>query len=1156
MTLPTILLLNDEKDTFSNLKKILEQKFFILFTSSPNEAAQFIKTNPNLVSAVCVSADLGQSSVSSSSQSVFVDFLRSVNSYAWSSHIPIIVSAKRHSDKVELEAMDNGAIDFIHEPYDEQIILRRFENVIRMRETSITMNTVSRDDLTGLYSKPYFLIQAQKILESRGEKNYDFICIDIERFKLVNDICGNEIGNKILRNLGQLILEEARKWNGIAGHFSEDVFFALSERPESFTNDGFKALIDRLNSLEEAKRFNLHLRLVFGIYKIHNMRVPISVMCDRAQMAAEKIKGHYGVYYSYYDDSIRKRMIGEQKIAGSMELALKNREFLVYYQPKYDLATETIAGAEALVRWKSKEMGVMSPADFIPLFEKNGFITRMDMYIWESVCIDLRSWIATGNKVIPVSVNVSRADLLNPNLVSTLTGLVEKYKIPPRYLHLEITESAYTEDPDQILKIIYELRKREFLIEMDDFGSGYSSLNMLSEMPIDILKLDMTFVQHEMERTNGKGILSYIISLANWLNLKVVAEGVETKAQVMQLKDMGCAYVQGYYFSKPLDKDEFFSLLRKSKLMDMNAPVTEGVENLTKANIEGALFSSSEKQNGVMLVVDDIESSRLILSEMFKKEFEIAQAANGAEAWKYIEANYEKISIILLDLIMPVMNGYEVLKKIRGDDRTKALPVIVTSQGDSESEQKAFELNADDFLQKPYNANIMRHRVRNVVAHSFVKKLEEEKTLTKKLLEIERQAHSDFLTGLDNRTILEKSVGEFFVKSSSYDAVFISLDIDDFKIINDTFGHMTGDDTIKRVANILSKFFDKKTCVCRMGGDEFAVFVPKKYSKEDLDKMLTELNEALRFDVDRLKVTCSMGVAVAPDYGMDYQTLYNNSDMALLAAKRYGKNQFNVFAGQSVLPSYVFYRNMDWLLDEFSDAVYVCYADSYDLIYVNKVACKICGKEKKDCIGDKCYKILFGRDQPCEFCIKEDGVFHDFVSKNIFPKEGESTCYTMRAKVVNWSGFDARIQYLRESTFNTNLANTLKETLVYSERDLDKLPSGSLRIDATFSDDKLYSTNTTLYEMFGYDKEEFESRFENKFSKLVCEQDLEQTIVKIKEQAQEKDLVLVKFRVEGVDETLRQVGACGRVFNGRDGRRWILFSVVPVELLRSIAPEN
>ena len=1156
MTLPTILLLDDEKDNLLNLKKILERKFFILFTSSVNEAAQFLKTNPNLISAVCVSADLGQSSVSSSSQSVFVDFLRNVQSYAWSVHIPIIVSSRRHSEKAELEAMENGAVDFVHEPYDEQIVLRRFENVIRLRETSITMNTVSRDDLTGLYSKPYFLVQAQKILEKRGDKNYDIICIDIERFKLVNDICGIEIGNKILRSVGQLILDEAKNWNGIAGHFSEDVFFVLCERPDSFGEEGFRKNIDKLNSIEDVKRFNLHLRLVFGLYKVHNLRTPISVMCDRAQMAAEKVKGHYGVYYCYYDDSIRKKMIVEQKIAGSMESALKNREFLVYYQPKYDLATETIAGAEALVRWRSKEMGMMSPADFIPLFEKNGFITRMDMFVWEKVCIDLRAWLSAGNKIVPVSVNVSRADLLNPSLVSTLTNLIKKYDIPPKFLHLEITESAYTEDPEQILKVIYELRKHDFMIEMDDFGSGYSSLNMLSEMPIDILKLDMNFVRNEMERTNGKGILSYIISLANWLNLKVVAEGVETKGQVTQLKDMGCAYVQGYYFSKPLDRDEFFSLLRKSKITDMNAPKTNGVDNLTKANIEGALFEESDKDNGVMLVVDDVESSRMILAEMFKKEYEIALASNGVEAWKYIEANYEKISIVLLDLVMPVMNGYEVLRKIRNDERTKALPVIVTSQGEEDCEQKAFELNADDFLQKPYNANIMRHRVRNVVAHSIVKRLEEEKTLTKKLLEIERQARSDFLTGLDNRTILEKSVGEFFVKSSSYDAVFISLDIDDFKTVNDTYGHLTGDETIKKVAVILSNFFDKKTCVCRMGGDEFAVFIPRKYSKEELDEMLTNLNIALRFSVERFNVTCSMGVAVAPDYGMDYQTLYSNSDMALLAAKRYGKNQFNIFSGQSVLPSYVFYRNMDWLLDEFSDAVYVCYAENYDLLYVNKVACKICGKEKKDCIGKKCYNVLWGRDAPCDFCIKEEGVYRDFVQKNIFPEAGKSTCYTMRAKVVNWSGFDARIQYMRESTFNANLANTLKETMIYSARDLDKLPSGALRIDATFADDQLYSTNTTLFEMFGYDKEEFEDKFENKFSKFVCEQDLEQTIEKIKEQAQEKDLVLVKFRVESVDESLRQVGACGRVFDGRDGRHWIFFNVVPVELLRSIAPEN
>ena len=1156
MSLPTILILDDEKNNLAPLKKILEKKFFILFTSSMREAAQFLKTNPNLISAVCVSADLEQSSAVSSTQSAFVEFLRIVNSNAWASHIPIIVSAKRHSEKAELEAMENGAIDFVHEPFDEQIVLRRFQNVIRLRETSIAMKTVSRDDLTGLYSKPYFLVQAQKILENRGDKNYDIICIDIEKFKLVNDICGIEIGNKILRKLGQVILEEAKNWNGIAGHFSEDVFFVLNERPESFGEEGFKKNIDKLNSMEEVKRFNLHLRLVFGLYQVKNLRTSISVMCDRAQMAAEKIKGHYGVYYCYYDDSIRKKMIGEQKIVGSMEAALKNREFLVYYQPKYDLATETIAGAEALVRWKSKEMGMMPPGEFIPLFEKNGFITRMDMYVWEKVCVDLRAWMSAGNKIVPVSVNVSRADLLNPSLVDTLSSLVKKYEIPPKYLHLEITESAYTEDPEQIVKIIYELRKRDFMIEMDDFGSGYSSLNMLSEMPIDILKLDMTFVRNEMERTNGKGILSYIISLANWLNLKVVAEGVETKGQVTQLKKMGCSYVQGYYFSKPLDRDEFFSLLRKSKVADMNAPKTLGVDNLTKANIEGALFENSEKAGGVMLVVDDVLSSRMILAEMFKKEFEIAQAANGVEAWKYIEANYEKINIVLLDLVMPIMNGYEVLKKIRNDERTRALPVIVTSQGDEDSEQKAFDLSADDFIKKPYNANIMRHRVRNVVAHSFVKKLEQEKTLTKKLLDIERQAHSDFLTGLDNRTILEKSVGEFFVKSASYDAVFISLDIDDFKTINDTYGHMTGDDTIKKVAGILSNFFDKKSCVCRMGGDEFAIFVPKKYTKEELDVMLSELCAALRFDVERFAVTCSIGVAVAPDFGMDYQTLYNNSDMALLAAKRYGKNQFNVFTGQSVLPSYVFYRNMDWLLDEFSDAVYVCYAESYDLIYVNKMACKICGKEKKNCIGNKCYKVLFGRDEPCDFCIKEDGVYRDFVQKNIFPDKDKPTCYTMRAKVVNWSGFDARIQYMRESTFNANLANTLKEIKLFDDNALNRMPDGTFKVDATLADDTIYGANRALYEAFGYDKDDFEKKFQNKFGKFVSPMEKEAVFAEIRRQVKETDLIFLKFCVECVDETLRQVIACGRVFKDDKGKSWVFMSIVPAESLRPLFSEE
>ncbi len=1148
MNLPTVLILNDEKDNFSSLKKILEKKYFILFTTSPNEAALFIKTNPKLISAVCVSSELGENTSSELSGSMCMEFLKSVHNDLISSHIPIIVTAKRHSEKLELEAMENGAIDFIHEPYDAQIVLRRFENIFRSRENVITMNIVSHDSLTGLYTKSYFLRKAQKILENRGDKLYDFICVDIERFKLVNDICGNETADLVLCKVGQLLLDVAKKYNGIAGHFSEDIFYELIERPDVYKDSDFEDVIGLINQMPEVRHFNLNLKLVFGVYHIHNLRVPLTVMCDRAQMAAEKIKGHYAVYHCIYDDSIRSEMLNEQKIEGSMEAALKNNEFTVYYQPKYDLLTETVAGAEALVRWESKDMGFMSPSKFIPLFEKNGFITRMDIYIWERVAQDMHSWLAAGNPPVAISVNVSRADLLNPNLVSILVGLMEKYSLPPKYFHLEITESAYTEDPEQILKIIYELRKHEFMIEMDDFGSGYSSLNMLSEMPIDILKLDMSFVRNEMERTNGKGILNYIISLAKWLDLLVVAEGAETKAQVTQLRHMGCNYVQGYYFSKPLEKNEFFMLLKKSKITDMNEAKTAGTEWLTKPAFETPAFDTSHNKGSVMLVVDDVESSRVILGEIFKHDFEMAYASNGVEAWKYIEVNYAKISIVLLDVYMPIMSGFEVLKKIRADARTRALPVVVTSKADDESEQKSLEMNADDFLSKPFNADIMKHRVRNVVAHSLVKKLEEEKSLTKKLLEIERQAHSDFLTGLDNRTILEKTVGEFFVKSSNYDAVFISLDIDDFKIINDTLGHLAGDGTIKKVAEILMSHFDRKCCVCRMGGDEFSIFVPKKIPRNVLNERLRELSAALCFTVEKFKVTCSMGVAVSPDFGMDYQTLYNNSDMALLAAKRYGKNQFNIFAGQSVLPSYVFYRNMDWLLDEFSDAVYVCYADSYDLIYLNKIACKICNKEKKDCIGKKCYNVLFNRKEPCEFCIHGDEVYRDFVQKNIFPDPRESACYTMRSKIVNWSGFDARIQYLRESSLNTNLAHTLKEagvggdSLISFTDGIEKIPGAIMKCPYD-GVGKFIFTNHALYEMFGYDKEDFEAKYNNCFCNFIFDGDAERVKKEIDEQTKNSPNFFVKFRVESVDETLRQVVAAGRMVID-EGKKYICMSLI------------
>lgn len=228
-----------------------------------------------------------------------------------------------------------------------------------------------------------------------------------------------------------------------------------------------------------------------------------------------------------------------------------------------------MTGAEALVRWIHPEWGFMSPAEFIPLFEKNGFIHRLDKYIWKQVCELINKWKGEGYPLLPVSVNVSRIDIYQMDLADTLVSMAEKYGIDPSYLHLEITESAYSENPGQIINTVNQLRQHGFVIEMDDFGSGYSSLNMLNQMEMDYLKLDMKFIQNELSKPEERSILNYIIAMAHGIGLRVVAEGVETREQLNRLRDTGCDYVQGYYFAKPMPVEEFEKLLRNQASLNL-----------------------------------------------------------------------------------------------------------------------------------------------------------------------------------------------------------------------------------------------------------------------------------------------------------------------------------------------------------------------------------------------------------------------------------------------------------------------------------------------------------------------------------------------------------------------------------------------------------
>ena len=412
------------------------------------------------------------------------------------------------------------------------------------------------DELTGIYNKQAFYAKTKEMLLDNPDKNFDLLRINIERFKVLNDLFGESTGDELLRYIGKF-LKEINLPLCVSGRLYADNFVVCYEAGKGDS----RRMINTLQMVADSFAINNRTILSFGLYRIDDKTLPVSVMCDRANMALWKAKGNFKNPYCEYDEKMRQQVLKEQKIINAMEMAIQNKEFTLYLQPKYDIEKGTIIGAEALVRWISLENGFISPGDFIPVFENNGFVYEVDKFIWEESCRYLRKWLDEGREVHPISVNVSRIDLYDPKLVQHLVDLREKYQLPSQYLELEITESAYTEDPEQIITITRQLREAGFVILMDDFGTGYSSLNMLKDIQIDVLKLDMGFLKSSDYSAKGGNILTAILKMAESLKMQTIAEGVETKEQVEFLKSIGCKYVQGFYYSKPLPVGEFEKLI-------------------------------------------------------------------------------------------------------------------------------------------------------------------------------------------------------------------------------------------------------------------------------------------------------------------------------------------------------------------------------------------------------------------------------------------------------------------------------------------------------------------------------------------------------------------------------------------------------------------
>lgn len=410
----------------------------------------------------------------------------------------------------------------------------------------------THDPLTGLYNKEFFYEKVRQRLDEQPEEQFILICSDIGNFKMVNDVFGMECGDRVLIRIARA-LHKMCKPDQIYGRIGNDGF-ALLMKKSDYGEEYFQNVPQSKVYVE--KDIEYPIRLYLGVYEIVQKDLPVSGMCDRAKMAIATIKGNYQKRLAYYDEKLRQSVLNEQEIMGELDDAIASGQFHIYLQAQVNGQGES-HGAEALVRWIHPKKGYLPPSAFIDILEKNGAIVRLDRYIWELACQKLREWTDEGREDMYLSVNISPKDFYFIDIYETFTSLVEQYGINPGRLHLEITETSVMTDVQQRIKIIERLQAYGFIVEMDDFGSGYSSLNMLKEIHVNVLKVDMVFLRKTTEMERSRKILRTIIALAQELGMETIVEGVETSEQLEFLKSISCDIFQGYYFAKPMEVSQF-----------------------------------------------------------------------------------------------------------------------------------------------------------------------------------------------------------------------------------------------------------------------------------------------------------------------------------------------------------------------------------------------------------------------------------------------------------------------------------------------------------------------------------------------------------------------------------------------------------------------
>ena len=472
--------------------------------------------------------------------------------------IPFIVCT---SDKnIEEECFHLGVNDFVKKPYENpDIIIARIKRMIELYEDRSILKEVEREKLTNFYNREFFKKYAQQFDTLYPDLKKDMLAISVNRFRLIKELYGHDFADKVLLAIADTFNTCLQNCRGIIGKDGGSTFIIYAEH-----HDSYEELLGKLTSSINNVVGDVGVTVRIGVYPFVDPSMDKEIVIGRTESTADAMVD-YSKKIAIYNEEKQAKTIHMEELIEHFQQALDEGQFKLYFQPKYNITGDkpTFASAEVLVRWISPKFGFVSPGDFIPLFEENGLISQLDSYIFEKAAEYMGEWKKKYGVLVPLSVNLSRIDIYRPTIVEDIMKYVDSNDIPRSAYYVEVTESAFVEDAKEVIPVIHKIRDNGFKVEIDDFGSGYSSFGALVDLPFDVLKIDMQFIRSMDRNPKVKDIIKMIINLAKTMDAITVAEGVETKEQCDFLKESGCDVVQGYYLSKPLPLEDFEKLIEK-----------------------------------------------------------------------------------------------------------------------------------------------------------------------------------------------------------------------------------------------------------------------------------------------------------------------------------------------------------------------------------------------------------------------------------------------------------------------------------------------------------------------------------------------------------------------------------------------------------------